>query len=274
MAEGKRTGTAAGVSQGEQAPALEVRGLDVVLGATQILHGIDLSLAPGESVALIGQNGSGKSTLMRTIVSIIEPAAGQIRIFGTDLATSRGRALARLGYVPQRFSRASGVPATALEVVRTGLLGPGKLFAHRGKAAREKSMAALDAVGLASRAREHVQTFSGGQMQRVMIARALVGQPDILLLDEPLAGIDRASRERLAEILARLNSEGVTLMTVLHEIGELSPIIGRVVELAEGRVVYDGPARQSDECEHRHDHHGDLDSSRPAHHAPEMFRRS
>ncbi len=253
---------------------LELDNVGVVLGTTRILDKIGFTVASGESVALIGQNGSGKSTLMRTLASILEPAEGTIRIFGRDLRTERSAALARLGYVPQRFARASGVPATALEVVRTGLLGPGRLFAHRGRAAREASLAALDTVGLADRARDHVQTFSGGQMQRVMIARALVRRPRLLLLDEPLAGIDRASREQLAGTLAALRADGVTMMTVLHEMGELAGIVERTIELAGGALVYDGPSRESDACLHAHDHHEDTDPARPAHHAPEMIRRN
>ena len=103
-------------------------------------------------------------------------------------------------------------------------------------------MDALDAVGLAHRAKDHVQIFSGGQAQRVLIARALVRSPQLLLLDEPLAGIDRASRQALAEILASLHDRGLTLITVLHEMGELSDVVERAVVLVEGRVSADGPA--------------------------------
>lgn len=256
------------------APAIQTRDVRVVLGGTEILSDISFTLQSGESAAIIGQNGSGKSTLIRTLASILEPSDGQIRIFGHPLRTEASAALTHVGYVPQRFTKSSGVPATALEVVRTGLLGPGKLFAHRGRAAREKAMAALDTVGLSMRAREHVQTFSGGQMQRVMIARALVREPNLLLLDEPLAGIDRASREHLADTLAALRKRGVTLLTVLHEMGELADIVERAIELDGGHIIYDGPCRESDACLHSHHHHEDTDTSRPAHHAPEMLRRN
>ena len=147
-------------------------------------------------------------------------------------------------------------------------------------------MTALDAVGLAHRAGDHVQVFSGGQAQRVLIARALVRSPELLILDEPLAGIDRASRESLAMILQDLRAQGLTLVTVLHEMGELVDVVERAVLLQDGRLVADGPA---DEVAHLrdgrgsasigggdhgdHDHHHPDATGPPAHHAPVLDHR-
>ena len=151
-------------------------------------------------------------------------------------------------------------------------------------------MAALDAVGLAHRAADHVQVFSGGQAQRVLIARALVRSPELLILDEPLAGIDRASRESLAEILQGLRAQGLTLVTVLHEMSELADVVQRAILLQDGRLVADGPA---DEVAHLRDsgastpqgdphrahpgdggdhHHPDAGGP-PVHHAPVLDHR-
>lgn len=262
---------------------VSVDDVSVVLGSSLILHGVDLDVDAAESVALLGANGSGKSTLVKTVLGLIEPAAGTVRLFGHP-TTQRSRVpWQRVGYVPQRVGAGSGVPATALEVVRSGLLGPRRPFADRGRHARARALAALDAVGLADRADDHVQVFSGGQAQRVLIARALVRDPELLVLDEPLAGIDRASREALASILTGLRAQGLTLLTVLHEMGELADVVERAVVLDEGRVVSDGPVTDVapdnhdhsrhdslghdhlDDCEHEHPHG---DTGPAVHHAP------
>lgn len=252
--------------------AIQTSSLNVTIGAARILKNISFQIAEGESVALVGQNGSGKSTLLRALVGIVPASSGSIELYGENSA-SNPRILSRIGYVPQRFARATGVPATAYEVVRTGLLSAKKLQAHRGTKARTATMEALEAVGLAERANDHIQVFSGGQMQRVMIARALVRKPSLLLLDEPLSGIDRQSRESLSQTLATLRNSGVTLLTVLHEMGELAPLIERTIELEDGHIIYDGTPRDHDTCHEHDDHHEDVDSARLPHHAPRMQRR-
>nr|WP_300340992.1 ATP-binding cassette domain-containing protein [Actinomyces sp.] len=262
-----------------------VEDASVVLGSALVLSGIDLTVAPGQSVALLGANGSGKSTLVKTVLGLTPLRAGRVRLLGHDVTHRSGVPWSRVGYVPQRVGASSGVPATALEVVRSGLLDPRRPFADRGRKARERALDALAAVGLADRAGDHVQVLSGGQSQRVLIARALVRDPDLLILDEPLAGIDRASREALAGTLTTLRERGLTLLTVLHEMGELAGVVERAVVLSEGRVVSDGPAAalapahhdhgehdvvghdRLDDCEHEHPH-GDATPAR--HHAPDL----
>ena len=211
-----------GQAGSDAVPPVVVTDLSVVLGSAVILSGIDLTVSGGESMALLGANGSGKSTLVRTILGLHPVDAGGVHLFGHDVRRRSHVPWSRIGYVPQRVGAASGVPATALEVVRSGLLDPRRPFDDRGRRARTRAMAALEAVGLAHRARDHVQIFSGGQAQRVLIARA--------------------SRQALAEILASLHDRGLTLITVLHEMGELSDVVERAVVLVEGRVSADGPA--------------------------------
>ena len=222
-----------------------------------ILHGIDMTISDGESVALLGANGSGKSTLVKSLVGITALSAGSAEIYGIDVAGARGEVpWARVGYVPQRLGAGSGVPATALEVVASGLLDNRRF--RPGRDARRKSLEALEQVGLADRARDSVQVFSGGQQQRVLIARALVRQPDLIILDEPLAGIDRASKEALSLTLRRMRLRGTTILVVLHELGELAGIIDRAVVLRHGKVVFDGPpppaAPGHDHPDHDHVH--------------------
>lgn len=207
------------------------------MGSTHILHQVSLTVERGESVALLGANGCGKSTLIKACLGLYPLAGGDVQLFGTSLSKRRQVPWMRVGYVPQRVSATAGVPATALEVVRSGLLGPGRPFASWGSGAKAQAMEALAQVGLAKRANDHVQVFSGGQAQRVMIARALVRRPQLLFLDEPLAGVDRASRQGLADCLAQLREQGITLVTVLHEMGELAGLVDRTVTLADGRVV-------------------------------------
>lgn len=207
------------------------------MGSTHILHQVSLTVERGESVALLGANGCGKSTLIKACLGLYPLADGDVQLFGASLSKRRQVPWMQVGYVPQRVSATAGVPATALEVVRSGLLGPGRPFASWGGAAKAQALEALAQVGLAKRANDHVQVFSGGQAQRVMIARALVRRPQLLFLDEPLAGVDRASRQGLADCLAQLREQGITLVTVLHEMGELAGLVDRTVTLADGRVV-------------------------------------
>lgn len=236
-------GTGPDSGTGSDAEIVSVRDVGVVLGTTLVLDGVDVGVRAGESVALLGANGSGKSTLIRTILGLHPVRTGTVRLFGHDVSRRRSVPWHRVGYVPQRVGANATVPATALEVVRSGLLSPGHPFADRGRRAARRALEALDAVGLAHRAGDRVEIFSGGQSQRVLIARALVRRPELLLLDEPLAGIDRSSRESLAGILTDLLARGLTLVTVLHEMGELSDVVERAVVLEEGRVVSDGPVR-------------------------------
>jgi zinc transport system ATP-binding protein len=178
---------------------------------------------------------------------------------------------ARIGYVPQRLGPGSGMPATAVEVVASGLLDARRF--RPGRTARRKALDALEQVGLADRAQDSVQVFSGGQQQRVLIARALVRDPDLMILDEPLAGIDRASKEALAGTLAGMRRQGKTILVVLHELGDLAGMIERAVVLRHGRVVFDGPpppaASGHDHSEHDHVH-AHADAIPPLHTVPDL----
>ena len=216
-------------------PAVQAAGVKVALGGTQILHGVAISCAPGEVVAIMGGNGSGKSTLVRTLVGAIPHSSGDIHIFGE---TPTRPTMARVGYVPQRTSAASGVSATAREVVMSGLLGGGHLRAPRD--ARTRAEATLAHMGIGNLAGKDVAQLSGGQQQRVLIARALVRNPDLLILDEPMAGVDVPSQEALARTLAERKQAGTAIVIVLHELGALAPLIEHAVVLENGCVTHVG----------------------------------
>ncbi|WP_413452762.1 metal ABC transporter ATP-binding protein [Georgenia phoenicis] len=238
---------------------VRARDLHVTLGGARILQGVDLDVRDGEMVALLGANGSGKSTLVKALLSVVPVSRGSVSIFGSDVVADRRRVpWRRVGYVPQRVGAASGTPATALEVVASGLLDNRRLRPPRGW--RDLALSALDEVGLADRAQETVSVFSGGQQQRVLIARALVRRPDLLVLDEPLTGIDRGSQEALAATLTGLRERGTSVLSVLHELGSLAGLLERAVVLRHGRVVHDGPpppaapGHSGPDHEHHHAH--------------------
>jgi zinc transport system ATP-binding protein len=242
-------------------PIVEVRGAVVAYDGRPALRGVDLTASPGEVVAVLGANGSGKSTLVRATLGLAPLAAGSVRLFGTPLGSFRERW--RIGYVPQRLGAGSGVPATVIEVVRSGLL------ARRGFARlprRGETLAAADAlaaVGLTGRGDDQVGTLSGGQQQRVLIARALAGAPELLVLDEPTAGVDAETQAVFAATVELLLERGVTILLVAHELGPMEPLVQRAVVLSGGRVVHDGA------CPRPAGHHADPDHDHVHPHAPE-----
>jgi zinc transport system ATP-binding protein len=219
-------------------PVISLHGVRAELGSRPVLRGIDLTVRRGEVVALLGANGSGKSTAVRSVIGQVPVSAGEIELFGTP--RHRFRDWARVGYVPQRTTAAGGVPATVTEVVSSGRLSRTRFGVFR-KADREAVRRALELVGMADRVKDSVDALSGGQHQRVLIARALASAPDLLIMDEPMAGVDLASQEVLAETLRHQVAEGATVLLVLHELGPLEPLIDRAVVLRDGCVLHDGP---------------------------------
>lgn len=220
-------------------PLIEVRRATIGYGGPPVLPAVDFTLSPGEVVALIGANGSGKSTLVRGLLGLAAVTGGTVELFGEPLGRLRERS--RLGYVPQRHTVSGVVPCTVRELVGTGRLARMRRLRPSTAADRRAITHALAAVGLADQARTPMAQLSGGQQRRALIARALAGAPDVLVMDEPLAGVDLASQTALAQALAGLVEGGATLLIVLHELGPLAPLITRVVALRQGMVVYDGP---------------------------------
>ncbi|WP_089106732.1 metal ABC transporter ATP-binding protein [Streptomyces hyaluromycini] len=219
-------------------PVIALRGVTAELGSRPVLRGIDLTVHRGEVVALLGANGSGKSTAIRTIIGQVPASGGEIALFGTPRRTFRD--WSRIGYVPQRTTAAGGVPATVTEVVSAGRLSRTRFGLFR-KADHAAVRHALGLVGMADRAKDSVEALSGGQHQRVLIARALVAEPELLIMDEPMAGVDLASQEILAQTLREQVERGITVLLVLHELGPLEPLIDRAVVLRDGCVLHDGP---------------------------------
>ncbi|HEY9375886.1 MAG TPA: metal ABC transporter ATP-binding protein [Jiangellaceae bacterium] len=218
---------------------VDVRDATVALGERRVLHGVDFSVGQGEVVTLLGPNGSGKSTLVRVAVGLVPARAGTVRLF--DQPIDQFREWWRVGYVPQRTTASSGVPATVREVVAAGRLAQQRPFRRATGRDREAVAQALDLVGLTERSEDSVVELSGGQQQRVLIARAAAADPDLLVLDEPNAGIDRRSQEAFARALRLFVASGRSVLLVLHELGPLASLVDRAVVLDAGRVRYDGP---------------------------------
>jgi zinc transport system ATP-binding protein len=230
---------------------MEARRLGVALGGRPIVRDVDLTVSTGDVVALLGSNGSGKSTLVRALLGLAPATTGDVRLFGTPLP--RFGDWYRVGYVPQRSTIAQGVPATVREVVASGRLARRRPFVPARAADRTAVSEAIHVVGLEEQAGQAVMTLSGGQQQRVLVARALAVQPDLLVLDEPNAGVDLASQDAIAATLDRLIGAGVTILVVLHELGPFEPLITRTLVMRQGRVVHDGPPPTT--AFDGHDHH-------------------
>jgi zinc transport system ATP-binding protein len=231
-------------------------------GERAVLTDATLTIHRGEIVAVVGPNGSGKSTLMKGILGLNEQVAGSVTLFGVPSQDLHERA--RLGYVPQRHTLSASVRATAEEIVATGRLPRINWLGRLRATDRQIVARSLDVVGLADRAATEVSTLSGGQQRRVLIARALAGQPDVLIMDEPTAGVDAASQHVLADVLERLVERDVTMLIVTHELGALERLLTRIVVVDGGHIRFDGtPAAyvaQRDAVHHDHDsHHHDLE---------------
>jgi len=223
-----------------------------------VLDGIDLVVERGEFVGVAGPNGGGKTTLMRLIVGLDRPAAGRVELFGSPPEESHRRS--RVGYLAQRATLGLDAPITVHELVTAGRSPLRGLLRPHGPEDRRVIDEVIERVGLSASARRTLQTLSGGQRQRAFIAKLLAGDPELLILDEPTAGVDAAAQEALAVLLDRLRRElGVTILYVSHEFGAIEPYVGRLV-VVRGTIVFDGPPGSLPQRWHDPSHpHGDLD---------------
>ena len=219
--------------------AVELRGMSFAYhGGPPVLEGVDLTVGRGEFVAIAGPNGGGKTTLLRVLLGLEQPTRGSASLFGEPADRfSRRR---RISYLAQRAQAGGEAPVTVREVVAAGSLAAGPLLGPLRRGDRALVDDAIARVGLAGYAVRPLRTLSGGMQQRAFIAKALAAQPELLVLDEPTTGVDAASQESLAELLAELHDElGVTVLYVSHEFGAVEHFVERVV-LVRGGVVFDG----------------------------------
>ena len=218
--------------------ALLAQSVQVALGGRTVLRGVDLALRSGEATAIVGPNGAGKSTLLSCLAGLRRPDAGEVRLGGAPLAALGDRNRARrIGYLPQ-------TPEVAWRLDVRAFVQLGRT-AHRGvfgesladKAAVDQALAATALTPLAGR---DVTTLSGGERARALIARALAGEPDWLMADEPLSGLDPAHQFDAAALLKRFAAEGGGVVLTLHDLTFAARMADRVVVIADGEVVADG----------------------------------
>jgi zinc transport system ATP-binding protein len=209
-------------------------------GDAPVLEDVSLELRGGELTALVGPNGAGKSTLLKIMLGLLRPTSGTVRLFGEDPRRLRGRR--PVGYVPQQGSVAEDLPATVDEVVASGLVTRGSWWRPLPSSARAAVDEALAACGMTHLRRRLHRDLSGGEQQRALVARALAGHPRVLVLDEPVAGIDAESQRLLVEALTgEVRERDACVLVVTHELGALAGSLDRVVVLKR-RIVFDGPA--------------------------------
>jgi zinc transport system ATP-binding protein len=223
-------------------PVLSAEGVSFAYGAHRVLEDVGLEVSPGEFTALVGPNGAGKSTLLRIVLGLLSPQSGEVTLFGASPRRLRDRW--RLGYVPQRPQLTPDLPATVEEVVATGRLAKQGWWRRARPADREAVGHALESVALEGLRRERVAQLSGGQQQRVLIAKALASEPELLILDEPIAGIDAQAQRLFRDSLLHLLREHcAAVLLVSHELGAVADDLDRVVVLRR-HVLFDGKPRE------------------------------
>ncbi|MGH3078056.1 MAG: metal ABC transporter ATP-binding protein [Gaiellaceae bacterium] len=205
----------------------------------RVLEDVSLGIGEGEFVAIAGPNGGGKTTLVRLVLGLERPAEGTALLFGEPAQRSSRRR--ELGYLAQRSELGGDAPTTVREVVAAGRLASGGLLGPLRRRDRGLVSEAIERVGLADVADQPLRTLSGGMQQRAFIAKALAGEPSLLVLDEPTTGVDAESQESLAGLLARLHSElGVSILYLSHEFGAVEDFVQRLV-LVRRTILFDGP---------------------------------
>ncbi|HUQ63825.1 MAG TPA: metal ABC transporter ATP-binding protein [Acidimicrobiales bacterium] len=219
--------------------AIDVDAVSFSYGREAVLDAVSLRVGAGEFVALAGPNGSGKSTLVRVILGLAHPASGSVRILGSPTGALHERW--RIGYVPQRPPVIEGVPVTIREAVASGRVARRGWRRRLGADDYTEVDHALASVALDHLADSKLSELSGGQQQRAFIARALVNQPDLLVLDEPVAGVDAESQERFrASLVHMVRNHGTAVLLVSHELGAVANDLDRLLVLRRGSLVFDG----------------------------------
>ena len=215
------------------APAIDVRDLTVAYRDRPVLWDVDLTVPAGVLMAIVGPNGAGKTTLIKSILGLVEPAAGDILVRGAPYAAER-RSVA---YVPQRGSVDWDFPTNVLDVVMMGMYGRLGWIRRPGSAERQAAMEALGKVGMADFADRQISQLSGGQQQRVFLARALVQDASIYLMDEPFQGVDATTEKAIVTLLQELREAGSTVVVVHHDLQTVPEYFDWVLLLNVRRVA-------------------------------------
>ena len=255
----------------DKPPIVSLKHVTVAYGKQTVLEDVNMEVPEGAFLAVIGPNGAGKTTLVRTILGLVKPVSGEVRVFGRP-PEALGALRREIGYVPQMHSVDLRFPVRVEDVVMMGRYARLGLFRWPGKADREAVQRALARVGMEAFARRPLGELSGGQRQRVFLARALATEPRLLILDEPTAGVDVQASETLYELLRGFQQEGMTVIMVSHDVGVVSQYVDGVAcvnrrLVAHGRpdvVLTDATLAEMYGCQAVFFHHG---------HAPHMVVR-
>ncbi len=223
-----------------QEPILEVHDLTVTYGRKPVLWGVDFTLPAGCIAGIVGPNGAGKSTLLKTIMGLIPPSSGYVKLFDKPLDDVRSR----VSYVPQRESVDWDFPVSVLDVVLMGRYGKVGLLRNTGTNDRTIASECLDKVGMSAFAKRQISQLSGGQQQRVFLARALAQEADIYFMDEPFAGVDAATEQAIIELLRDMASKGKTIVVVHHDLQSARSYFDWIV-LLNMHLVAAGPTDEA-----------------------------
>jgi manganese/zinc/iron transport system ATP- binding protein len=239
-----------GADHSPSAP-LSIHDLTVAYHRKPVLWDIDLDVPAGKLIGIVGPNGAGKSTLIKAVLDLLPKASGRILIFGKPYRESRRR----VGYVPQRESVDWDFPVSALDVVTMGRYGKIGWFWPVTRQHKEAALQALDRVGIADLAGRQISQLSGGQQQRTFLARALVQDADLYLMDEPFAAVDAATEMAIVRLLQDLRASGKTCLVVHHDLQTVPEYFDEVI-LLNMRVVAHGPTREVFTPENLHKTYG------------------
>ncbi|MCH2137155.1 MAG: ABC transporter ATP-binding protein [Phycisphaerales bacterium] len=224
----------------DDAAPLSIHDLTVAWDRKPVLWDVDLDVPEGVLACIVGPNGAGKSTLIKACLDLVPAVSGEVRVFGKPYRRHRKR----VGYVPQRESVDWSFPVSALDVVAMGTYGRLGWLRPLGATQKRQAMEALDRVGLADHASRQISQLSGGQQQRVFLARALVQDADLYLMDEPFASVDAATEQAIVDVLRQLKSQGKTLVVVHHDLQTVPDYFDWAI-LLNMRVVAAGPVEET-----------------------------
>ncbi|MFC4404865.1 metal ABC transporter ATP-binding protein [Gracilibacillus xinjiangensis] len=220
---------------------VDMQNVNFHYGHRQALENVNFQINEGEFIGLVGPNGGGKTTLIKLLLGLEKPSSGEISLFGVPIQKYKQKN--NIGYVSQKansFNR--GFPATVTEVVAMGLTAKLGYFKRLSKQHRLKIEQAIEHVGMSEYRNENIGNLSGGQQQRIFIARALVGEPKLLILDEPTVGVDAENVEKFFDLLHELNEEKITLLLVTHDIGTMTHHASQVVCLNKTLHFHGNPS--------------------------------
>ncbi len=226
------------------------------------IKGINLTLKQNELVYVVGPNASGKTTLLETINGLLPPFKGKVSVFGLDVQSNGRKIRCQIGYVPQDFMVKPGEPYTALDVVLMGRYGQIG-FLHRPEAEdKKKAVEAMKLLGIQELAGRPMGKLSGGQQQKVMLARALAKNPKILLLDEPFSNLDPDSRGQIPSLITKLHEEkDLTTLIVTHDIHHMIDHCNRVIVVTNGKITFDGTPENALPLVENHPHITSLETT-------------